>query len=78
MTDNSTATPDKCLCAVRHQRCEPPYMRIYFEEPRTGYTELVGEIAVDVYDAIYPALKKFASNHRMILTESLIESDDDA
>jgi len=52
-------------------------IKVYFETPKGSYAE---EIATfndeETYDACYPILEKIAKKYRYILTESLIEENE--
>lgn len=61
----------------RRLRCELPFIRFYFETRKRYYAELVGEVSVDVYDDFHLVLEKIAQTRRMILTESLIETEEE-
>jgi hypothetical protein len=78
MSDTTSSPSERNSSNGRRLRCELPFMRFYFETRSPCYAELVGEVSVHVYDEIYPLLEKIAHERRMILTESLIETEEDA
>lgn len=47
---------------------------VYFET--SVHAEIIGVMSQDVYDAVYPAIDKWAKKNRGFITESLCDDDD--